>query len=133
MESISIDKVKQAFTVANNAIYFADRSDYLTALHEVCECLNLDAEYKEMGSKYIEEDPNEKCQEIIYEYLVIYEMPNARGRCKVDRTKLLDSFKDLEELEIYLRSSESVALGVPRDVKEKLLVMDFKLLRKKYK
>lgn len=133
MESISIDKVKKAFALANNAIYFADRSDYLTALHEVCDCLNVDTEYDEMGSKYIEEELNEKCQEIIYEYLVIYKIPNGIGRCKVDRTKLLESFKELEELEIYLRTSESVALEVPRYVKEKLLVMDFRLLRKKYK
>lgn len=45
----------KAFAVANNAIYFNDCSDYLSALYEVCNELNSDSEY-EPGKEYIEED-----------------------------------------------------------------------------
>lgn len=48
-------KSSKAFAVANNAIYFNDRSDYLSALYEVCNELNSDSEY-EPGKEYIEED-----------------------------------------------------------------------------
>ena len=45
----------KAFAIANNAIYFNDRSDYLTALYEVCKMLNSQIEESEIGKKYIEE------------------------------------------------------------------------------
>ncbi|CEH34739.1 hypothetical protein [Romboutsia lituseburensis] len=130
IELLNLDNVKQAFAVANNAIYFADRSDYKSALYEVCKTLNPKIDDELIGSKYIEEDIQEhKEQSKTYEYLVIYEMPNIRGRCKVDRTKLLDNFTELEELEKYLRKSNAVTPGISNDIKSKLLVMDFKLLR----
>jgi hypothetical protein len=46
------DAVAKAIVVANNAIYFNDSSDYLTALYEVCEALghNID----ECNTEYIE-------------------------------------------------------------------------------
>lgn len=47
------DKIKKAFAIANNAIYFDDNSDYYTALFEIAELLNLENE--EIGEKYIEE------------------------------------------------------------------------------
>ena len=50
-----IDKIKKAFTVANNAIYFNDNSDYLTALYEICEILHPSDYKHEDGEKYIEE------------------------------------------------------------------------------
>jgi len=33
------EKNDKAFAIANNAIYFNDRSDYLSALYEVCKTL----------------------------------------------------------------------------------------------
>ena len=42
----------KAFAIASNAIYFNDRSDYLTALYGVCEMLKP---HEEIGKKYIEE------------------------------------------------------------------------------
>lgn len=48
------DKLKKAFAIANNAIYFDDRSDYLTALYEIAELLN--DEGVEVGKKYIDEE-----------------------------------------------------------------------------
>jgi len=50
-----MDKVNKAFAIANNAIYFNDNSDYLTALYEICETLHP-AEYQyEDGEKFIAE------------------------------------------------------------------------------
>lgn len=59
VELLNLDNVKQAFSVANNAIYFADRSDYKSALYEVCKTLNPTMDDKLIGSKYIEEDIEE--------------------------------------------------------------------------
>lgn len=56
IDLLNLDNVKQAFAVANNAIYFADRSDYKTALYEVCKTLNPNIDDELIGSKYIEED-----------------------------------------------------------------------------
>lgn len=50
--------IEKAFAIANNAIYFNDRSDYRSALWEVCEILN--AEKIEIGEKYIETKEKEK-------------------------------------------------------------------------
>lgn len=61
MESYSDEltkKIKKAFTVANNAIYFNDNSDYLSALYEICEILHppfYKDKYGEYGEKFIEE------------------------------------------------------------------------------
>lgn len=49
-----IDKVLEAFKIANNAIYFNDRSDYLGALYDVCKALNPYIDVNEIGKKYIE-------------------------------------------------------------------------------
>jgi hypothetical protein len=53
---LNLDNVKKAFAIANNAIYFNDRSDYLSALYEVCMALNPELDEELIGSKYIEED-----------------------------------------------------------------------------
>ena len=37
-------KVTKIFEIANNAIYFRDNSDYLTALYEICHVINPDDE-----------------------------------------------------------------------------------------
>jgi hypothetical protein len=42
-----------AFRIANNTIYFNDRSDYLTALWDVCESIYPGAE--DTGKTYIED------------------------------------------------------------------------------
>ncbi len=44
----------KAFAIANNAIYFSDSSDYLTALWNVCKCLQ--PENEEIGEQYINEN-----------------------------------------------------------------------------
>ncbi|KHD14359.1 hypothetical protein [Clostridium butyricum] len=48
------ERRNKAFAIANNAIYFNDRSDYLTALYEICEMLKP-IDCTEIGKKYIEE------------------------------------------------------------------------------
>lgn len=45
----------KAFAIANNAIYFNDKSDYLSALWDVCTMLKPLFECSEIGKKYIEE------------------------------------------------------------------------------
>lgn len=55
LDLLNLENVKKAFAIANNAIYFNDNSDYLTALYEVCKALNPDIEDALIGSKYIEE------------------------------------------------------------------------------
>ncbi|ENZ33488.1 hypothetical protein HMPREF1084_01957 [Clostridium butyricum 60E.3] len=48
------ERIEKAFAIANNAIYFNDRSDYLTALYEVCNILKHIGN-TEIGKNYIEE------------------------------------------------------------------------------
>lgn len=50
--------IEKAFAIANNSIYFNDRSDYKSALWEICETLN--SEKLEIGEKYIETEEKEK-------------------------------------------------------------------------
>ncbi|NFE73360.1 hypothetical protein FDC27_05255 [Clostridium botulinum] len=49
------ERIEKAFAIANNAIYFNDRSDYLTSLYDVCNMLKPKIDYSEIGKKYIEE------------------------------------------------------------------------------
>ncbi len=49
------ERIEKAFAMANNAIYFNDRSDYLTSLYDVCNMLKPKIDYSEIGKKYIEE------------------------------------------------------------------------------
>lgn len=50
----NFERREKAFALANNAIYFNDRSDYLKALYEVCNILKPIGN-TEIGKKYIEE------------------------------------------------------------------------------
>lgn len=45
----------KAFSIANNAIYFNDKHDYLSALYEICKTLNPKLNEELIGNKYIEE------------------------------------------------------------------------------
>ncbi|WP_236893687.1 hypothetical protein [Clostridium botulinum] len=45
----------KAFAIANNAIYFNDRSDYLSALYEICKTIKPNIDECEIGNKYLEE------------------------------------------------------------------------------
>lgn len=45
----------KAFAIANNAIYFNDKSDYLKALFEICETLKPSFDIDDIGKKYLEE------------------------------------------------------------------------------
>lgn len=49
------ERLDKAFKVANNAIYFNDRSDYLSALYEICTILKPVTTYDDIGKKYLEE------------------------------------------------------------------------------
>ncbi|KIL06873.1 UNVERIFIED_ORG: hypothetical protein B2H98_13185 [Clostridium botulinum] len=49
------ERIEKAFAIANNAVYFNDRSDYLTSLYDVCNMLKPKIDYAEIGKKYIEE------------------------------------------------------------------------------
>ena len=55
IKSDNIDDKAKAFAIANNSIYFDDRSDYKTALYEVCKILKPDISDDEIGSKFIDE------------------------------------------------------------------------------
>lgn len=46
----TLDKI---FMIANNALYFRDNSDYLTALYEICRVIKPDNEI--IGEVFIEE------------------------------------------------------------------------------
>lgn len=52
-EKVKIDK---AFAIANNAIYFDDNSDHLTALYEVCSSLKPEIDCELIGRKYIKQE-----------------------------------------------------------------------------
>ena len=52
---ILVNRMKKAFRIANNALYFDDDSDYGTALYEVCAALNPILSNDEIGEDYIEE------------------------------------------------------------------------------
>lgn len=56
VDVLNPNNVKKAFAIANNAIYFNDRSDYLGALYDICKGLNPEINEKLIGSKYIEEE-----------------------------------------------------------------------------
>lgn len=47
------NKINKIFTIANNAIYFRDDSDYLTALYEICNVIKPNDET--VGEQFIEE------------------------------------------------------------------------------
>ncbi len=49
------DREKEAYRLANNALYFDDSSDYKTALWEVLAALNPDLDY-EKELEYIEQE-----------------------------------------------------------------------------
>lgn len=55
IDILDLENVKKAFIIANNAIYFNDNSDYLSALYQICHVLNPDIEEELIGTKYIEE------------------------------------------------------------------------------
>lgn len=61
---LEISPTQKAFAIANNAIYFADRSDYLSALYDVCKVLNPDFDIEKIGSKYIDEENPSKAKVI---------------------------------------------------------------------
>jgi len=54
VDLLNLDNVKKAYEIANNAIYFNDRSDYKTALWEVCKSLCPNIEDEEIGKEYID-------------------------------------------------------------------------------
>jgi len=44
----------EAYAIANNAIYFNDRSDYLSALYEICRMLKPREPEENIGQEYID-------------------------------------------------------------------------------
>jgi len=51
----SFERTNKAFTIANNAIYFNDNSDYLTALYDICIMLNPNIQENKIGEEFIED------------------------------------------------------------------------------
>jgi hypothetical protein len=45
--------INKIFQIANNAIYFRDDSDYLTALYEICNVIKPDED--SIGDQFIED------------------------------------------------------------------------------
>lgn len=56
VDLLNLNNTKKAFAIANNVIYFNDRSDYLSALYDICKALNPELDENLIGSKYIEEE-----------------------------------------------------------------------------
>lgn len=48
------EKIEKAYAIANNAIYFNDNSDYLSALYEVCMVLKPTEDVEKIGTDYID-------------------------------------------------------------------------------
>ena len=48
------DLLLKILRIANNALYFADNSDYGEALYEICVLVSKDTDYN--ASSYIEEE-----------------------------------------------------------------------------
>ncbi|KEI94998.1 hypothetical protein N496_18685 (plasmid) [Clostridium botulinum A2B3 87] len=56
VERVTIsERFDKAFVIANNAIYFNDRSDYLSVLYEICKTIKPNIDECEIGNKYLEE------------------------------------------------------------------------------
>lgn len=49
-------RIEKAFTIANNAIYFDDNSDYKTALYEVCRVLKPMVQQGLIGIEFLKEN-----------------------------------------------------------------------------
>lgn len=49
-----LDNVLEAFKIANNAIYFNDKSDYLNALYNICKVIKPDLSEDEIGKEYMD-------------------------------------------------------------------------------
>lgn len=50
--------LKEIYEIANNVIYLADNSDYLSALYEICQKIRPDLDPEYVGMKYLD-DSNE--------------------------------------------------------------------------
>ena len=66
IELLGLENIKKAFAIANNAIYFDDNSDYLTALYQICKCLNPDITEDDVGKKYVDEEWNKNTKSMFY-------------------------------------------------------------------
>lgn len=49
------DKLEKIFAMANNALYFCDNHDFITALYDICLEIKPE-EMGKIGKKYIEEN-----------------------------------------------------------------------------
>lgn len=63
-----------------------------------------------------------------YEYMVIYLFPNGSGRMFINSDKKIESIEDVEKLDDFLRSDKFIT-DLPKHLKEKIYVSDFKLLK----
>ncbi|WP_337527366.1 hypothetical protein [Zhenhengia sp.] len=56
LDLLGLENVKKAYSIANNAIYFNDNSDYLTALYEICKVLNPQVDTEQIGNSFIDDE-----------------------------------------------------------------------------
>lgn len=63
-----------------------------------------------------------------YEYMVNYVFPGGCGRMFLTREKKIGSIKDVEGIDEFLRS-DKFNTDLPKSLKEKIYINDFKLLR----
>lgn len=56
VDLLGLENVKKAYAIANNAIYFNDNSDYLTALYEICKVLNPQVDTDRIGNSFIDDE-----------------------------------------------------------------------------
>lgn len=56
VDLLGLENVKKAYAIANNAIYFNDNSDYLSALHEICTVLNPQVNLEQIGNSFIDDE-----------------------------------------------------------------------------
>lgn len=56
LDLLELENVKKAYSIANNAIYFNDNSDYLTAPYEICKVLNPQVDTEQIGNSFIDDE-----------------------------------------------------------------------------
>lgn len=74
---------------------------------------------------------------IKYNYSVTYKYPNGDGRMFITRNKPIKTFKDIEELDQYIRDFhknkqkfEPTEMQIPRSAVDKIYVVTYKLVNK---
>lgn len=64
-----------------------------------------------------------------YEYMINFAFPGGVGRTSVFLKKEVNSMKDIDSIDNFLRSDSSDIPDIPANLKSQIYVQDFKLLK----